>query len=462
MKNNVKFVFDYSLVLIFFAYITIFIQRNPEESSSLLSMEGVVVLIIILGLQIISNFIIYFSNKIWIKFIYVNSLIFLYLFFNLSFFFIVTEQINFITNGLIRARFLFIFLAIFIFFISYFLSGKFNFFLRFFRIFLCLFIITSLPFIQFNLVQDGFDSNDLIFSSEEAVDSKKLNFSNGSEFKKKNILLIILDGYSPESVILPFSNRDSITSLNSFLREKKFIIFPEIPSREITTEKSLNELFNQGLTREIRENLKKRNSFDELKSSYVHKTMNKAGFLFKNFGIFNIGGVKEFSYVYPYARNKYEFFLKNSMWPEIGRHLTKNSFYNFSNSHPYADHNKLVFNESINFLNNLDSSRNQFTYVHFIMPHPPYFSSGEFKRLSPNLNNYIKYWSFTNIKIIDYLKSIENIEKLKIIITGDHGYRADHDLIDPHMTMASFYNFSSSELKKVSDVQSIGELLLIQ
>ena len=106
-------------------------------------------------------------------------------------------------------------------------------------------------------------------------------------------------------------------------------------------------------------------------------------------------------------------------------------------------------------------NHSEFVYVHYLLPHGSFYLENEFPYLKRNLDIYILFWDYCNVKIIKYLSSIENLKTWKIIISGDHGFRSSH-LINPSKTQSAFYNFQDDEIDSISMVQDIGGLLLKQ
>ena len=250
-----------------------------------------------------------------------------------------------------------------------------------------------------------------------------------------------------------------INSLNKYLLTKGFTVINKIPTLELSTLNSINQLFNQGS--ELTFNDKSvENVGYELKNAFVARNLAERGFKFKNFGFFNIGGNKEYYYLYPFPRNNFETLFKNSMLFLIVTNFTFQNLINFNGFQVYADYNKRVYSESLVYLNNSEATEKEFIYVHFEMPHPPFYSINEFPYRSITLENYIEYWNFCNKKVIDYLNSINDLDSYKVIITGDHGYRREPSKLDPHITTSAFYNFDSTELIQLVKVQDIGKLLL--
>ena len=75
-----------------------------------------------------------------------------------------------------------------------------------------------------------------------------------------------------------------------------------------------------------------------------------------------------------------------------------------------------------------------------------------------NLINYKAYWNFTNQKLEPLLTSLIKENKYRIILTGDHGYRADIR-INPHFTFTAFYGFNQESIDKIQSVQDLGSLI---
>jgi len=94
-----------------------------------------------------------------------------------------------------------------------------------------------------------------------------------------------------------------------------------------------------------------------------------------------------------------------------------------------------------------------------MMPHYPFTFEDEFLEKENNLKNYLKYWNFVNNKLLEVLKD-SDLTDLKIIITGDHGYRGAPEIIDPYRTFGAFYGFDKENLKKIETVQDVGFLIL--
>ena len=115
-------------------------------------------------------------------------------------------------------------------------------------------------------------------------------------------------------------------------------------------------------------------------------------------------------------------------------------------------------------LKNTEFEKSSFYYFHYYAPHSPfsYFNEFEFLDESNNLSevdfyNHVKYRRFMLKKLIDVLK-LPKFDNVRIILTGDHGYRSE--LTDGTITMAAFKGFDSESIKHIRNVQDIGSFIL--
>ena len=117
-----------------------------------------------------------------------------------------------------------------------------------------------------------------------------------------------------------------------------------------------------------------------------------------------------------------------------------------------------IFRESIfDYFNVETINKYDFVYYHFHMPHSPFRFKDEFKFNGTSVDQYVKFWKFTNQKFIDLLNEM-NLENNKIIIIGDHGFRASNN-INPNNTFGSFYGFEPKEVNNIKSVQDVGLLI---
>ena len=123
-----------------------------------------------------------------------------------------------------------------------------------------------------------------------------------------------------------------------------------------------------------------------------------------------------------------------------------------------SDYNHKVYNLLTSTLNHPGQPR-QFIYLHLLMPHAPIHFGNEITLNEYTIENYYQYWLFTNDKIINALKQANHINDYRIIISGDHGFRKDKGVIDPHQTFTAFYGFDQSDVNQIHSVQDIGSLI---
>ena len=444
---------NYSFLLVYLSFITYFIKNNPELIKVVVSDAGIVFFIVAVVIQLFFNYLMSINNWRITKLFYLILIFYTFAFLNLTYFFNYFEDLNIITNGLLRARYSFILFFLLLFLVAVFASKKFQVATRVINTFIGAFIITSVYF-------TNFDSR--IFNVDN-VPKTTLGITEPTKQEqpkeKKKIILIVLDEYaSAEDISKYQSDKAAENSYFDYLKSKGFLIVRKNPTKEIETYSALNQLFNNhsGLSFE---NKRIERVASELNQSFVIKTLENRGYIFKNFSCFSLSNHKEFYYVSPFPRNNFDILLKNSMSFLVESNLKLENFTNFTNFYIYADYNKKVFNESLDYINELNSDCSHFVFVHLLLPHPPFYSEGEFAERPITLQNYITYWNFSNKKIMSYLDSIKDLNSYKIIITGDHGFRRDKRF-NPYLTTSIFYNFDSIEVSKLSNVQDIGNLLL--
>ena len=341
-----------------------------------------------------------------------------------------------------------------LFFIAYFSKRNFLLTLRVINTFLISFIVLNIFYGLFlssasqevKKLELKYKSKSDEFKQPETIESKSL---------KKNILFILIDEYSPAEEIIKFNHDTSQTYLlKNYLLSKGFSVLKNRTLKTLTVN-SLNMLFNKqsGLTFR---NESSGNAHSELRYSTVIDNLERKGYIFNNFGFFNIGNhLPFFQWKNPYQKSDLEKLLNFSLFPFVSANLREDSASN-------GNYNKALELESLKFLNSITEDHNHFIYVHFLMPHGPFYWENEFAYKKRTLANYILYWNFCNEKIIKYLDSIKDVNSYKIIITGDHGFKFNVRMIDAYLTMSAFYNFDKKDIEKISTVQDIGNLLLAQ
>jgi hypothetical protein len=443
----------FSIILVYLSYLTVYILNRPSDFSILLSFAGLALFSGVIAIQFFFLLIISF-DKLYIKFIYLCFIFSAFTFLNLTNFLVyVTEQIDKHITVYLKIRDILFLFLIFLGLLAYFFKKNFLVSIKVINTFLVFFIVLNILYsifigTSYNDNRKLKNENFIISADNESIKSEKITDSD------KNILFILLDEYSSPVEVSKF-NKDTLqTSLfTKFLSSKGFIV---LNNRTIKTStiNSINILFNQNSGLTFR-NESTENAQSELKNSSVIDFLEKKGYLFKNFSLYNIGHHESFFKGKGlYYENKYESILNFSFLPLILASIKEDSTSN-------SAYNRMLEIESINYLNKLQSKEKHFVYVHFLIPHGPFYIENEFAYKRRNLKNYIAYWNFCNAKIIRYLESIDNLSSFKIIIASDHGFRSDRNM-DPYMTISALYNFNKMEIEKITTVQDIGNLLLDQ
>lgn len=304
-------------------------------------------------------------------------------------------------------------------------------------------------------------------------DIKKIHSLNAKKNKLSTsgniVLLLILDEYSFDPPITQSSNYHSLIN---HLDSIGWIVKQRFKSNEISTPISIASLFNYNLT-----SLFKTDSLlaypeienvqiagDRIKDSFLIKDIENKKVKFHNFSFFDIENYPTNFRILPISRNFLELLLQGTLYFHI---RTGAGVFNFQNVRDpigagVNDYNNSVLLRLSRELNNYQP--NTFIYAHLLMPHAPisftptiYSYSKNFPFGASNFKTYHAYRQFTNDLIIDLLFKIKYKSKLKIIISGDHGYRAASE--DRTITSSAFYGFDTAQVKSVSSVQDIGILI---
>jgi hypothetical protein len=318
----------------------------------------------------------------------------------------------------------------------------------------------SIFFIKYLLILNILISINTLYLLISNINSNKIynpidkNYRNRT-ISDASILLIILDEYGSAFEIDKLKHNTGNYSFSRKLKSEGWIVKDSFYSYETKTIKSISSLFNLNLSNNsdfTKKNYKYCDVF--LKNTTLISNLDFKNIDFINWGIFNINEHTPVSIdIYPFPNNFSELFFSNTILSILLNNFNHN---NLNEKLSYSHNNKIF-----NLLENNIIPQSTFIYCHLMMPHAPFEFKSEFK-YDYNKSydyNYSNYWTFTNSKLSEsliYLK--RNNPKLKIIITGDHGYR-DNVGINPNYTFGAFYGFSSNELKYIKSVQDVGKLI---
>lgn len=291
------------------------------------------------------------------------------------------------------------------------------------------------------------------------IDSFTNNYLHFEPSKKgKPILLIITDEYHSPDDLYNYFKDSSIYDFSNKLRNKDWKVNNKFISNEASTNYSISSLFNYNLS----DNKDFKNlTIEELNNKYFKKnqlfdSLSSKNIKINNLGIFDFGNIKP----------KYRLFKTNQSFLERVFEFTSikiamGNTDNFKknglgiNFYPTDKINKFVINE---FEELKDLNRNTFVYVHLLMPHTPFMYDNEFKFMKTTTKNYLEYWKFTNNKLEVIIEEIIKSNKMKIIITGDHGYRFESKL-NPKHTFLALYGFDDIIVNDIKTVQDLGSLI---
>ena len=454
-KQHIEIVISqFSLILVFLSYYSVFYINHKSDFEILFSNQSFSLIIGVIVAQIVLSYCLEFIESGFLKSVYLFIVLSAFALLNLVGFFVyTTEFLNKYLTFYLRIRDFLLIMLVGLAFGSYFLRNKFAFTIKALNLFLIIFIII-------NLVNGWFFNTSVeenAISSKEQLSESALKISqdiNRNRADSANILFILLDEYSSPDELIKFVDNDTdLHLLNSYLDSTGFMVKNNLTLKNSTIN-SLNMLFNRNSDLTFRDE-SHRNATKELRESSVIRIIENKGYSFKNFSFFNIGNHDSFYHWQgPYSYDNFELLLSLSVYPLILSNLKEDSTSN-------AGYNKEVEKLSLKYLNSLHPNQGSFVYVHFLFPHGPFYLEDEFPYLKRNLDNYIKFWRFSNRKLIRYLESIHDLNSYKIIITGDHGFRSDRN-INPSKTLTAFYNFSNRELDSIKYVQDIGTLLSSQ
>jgi hypothetical protein len=443
MIDFIKSFFDIkkgSLFLVFTAYLafnfkTIFFEGSFTVTNIILLILSVFFIEVVFKIFISKNQRISIMIMVNIFFLLFGYLIILFL----------QKEIIYYTDLHVRGRIIFILLIFILNFIFFIISKRIN--LKVINIFL--------------LILSSFSIYNNIFIIEKSITHQSMNNLYNTfktKEKDKSILLIITDEYhSPDDLFRVFKD-SSVYDFSNKLKNSGWQINNKFLTNETSTKRSLSSLFNFNLSENKvfkdlpNENLNKLFLKNSLSDSLIRKEIE-----IYNYGIFDFGNKMP---------NFVDFEIEKSFFDRLIRFTTiriaQGNTDNFKiggfkiNFFPKSNHNQQVFN-NLKILNN-KISKKEFIYSHYYMPHSPFIYEPEFKFKKTNTKNYVKFWKFTNKILERSLKNLVIEGNIKVIITGDHGYRFETKL-NPKYTFLALYGFNETNINEVKTVQDLGSLI---
>ena len=281
---------------------------------------------------------------------------------------------------------------------------------------------------------------------------------NDSQTNNLPIVFIVVDEYSSPIELYKIEKDSSLFDFDKRLIKSNWVTKKDIISQEKYTLKSIPSLFNYNLSNDS--NFKKIDSYDKRLVDLVHENKLIDSLINKGYNIFNYGligfnkALNDFDNIQDF--NEFETSKTLVFFPSF-----MGDFFGLSILNPinYRLRDKEKFKQDV-YENLLNTSfqNNSFYYFHLYAPHPPFSFPNKFQILPTNTNNYIKFWKFTNELLINALEKITENNKIRIIVTGDHGYRED-ERIDYRYTYAAFFGFDTRIVDDQVTVQDLGHII---
>ena len=356
--------------------------------------------------------------------------------------------------------FIFIFLVLLVIIYYFFFYKKQN---TFFKVVVLLFCFTSL---LKNVVFTKTKTQQIVKYERDA-----LLFDEQKDIEKKKLLLIILDEYASPQELRKVDPSRNYNGFIDYLNKNNWSIKESFKSLEASTINSLASLFNYNLNMsnpELFTKVKNPNSNfsyildrEHTTESFLVNDLKQKGIKIKSYGLFPFerSSVSDFEYY----NEKKTMFLNIGAFIDIFKYLEKSEFLYTILKKTFLKSIEIKYflqkykNNVFDSFHENEIEKYDFLYYHFLMPHTPFRFNDEFKYEGSSTSQYLKFWEFTNKKIIEILKKIEK-KDYRIIISGDHGYRGDKAM-EKLNTFSAFYGFSEDHLEKVKTVQDIGSLI---
>jgi hypothetical protein len=273
----------------------------------------------------------------------------------------------------------------------------------------------------------------------------KIPFNTGLVKNKPNIYFMLFDGYAGYKSLkdsFSFSN----DSLYNFFKKNSFKELPTFSNYNFTLF-SMPSIFNMNYIKyDTSEKYISATQFKqrrrEITNSSFFPTFEAMGYTINNYGLVDIKN--QLGVGYPFKLNLgneeliTEKILHARFLKVFGWFFSKDNFsipfLNKNHKYQLKEYNKIVEN-GLEKTMLKKTNAPQFVYLHFLMPHDPYFydENGVLKSeavlfsepIEKDKANYIGYLKYANKKIERYVNSIIHYDSTAIIICmSDHGFRA--------------------------------------
>ena len=286
----------------------------------------------------------------------------------------------------------------------------------------------------------------------------------------KPILLIFLDGFQSPEVLKKKYNYEGHNLLTEYLNSNGWISENKMSVNEILTWNSMVSTFNYNLSNDstfnkikYKSTLFKKDKNFILRNNQLIKDLKRKKLKLKSFGLTPFNYKFKSKDIEHLLGRKETFTSLDYYNPALAIFHNNRFIYSILSNSILNIVARLTFflkarQETFEYFSDKYMNGYDFIYYHFHMPHAPYYFKGEFEPenlWSFETNDYLKFWDFTQKKMIQLLKTID-YQKYRIILASDHG---DENWGGIYTTFASFHGFNKEDIEKVNSIHDLGILI---
>jgi len=278
--------------------------------------------------------------------------------------------------------------------------------------------------------ENFYDDKTIVNSFFPMLDTESV-FTQSDKSELPDVYYIILDGYAGTNSLKEFSGFDNQKFVR-FLNDREFYVHPQSYSNYPTTPTSMAATLNMQYVNQLADIVGSdlndmHPTFKIIQENLVMKYFKSKGYTLigYNTGILHLDETKKFDFYYCESDTLLDNVVISSMLHQsiIGYFVEKVRY------QEYRDSILCAFSE-LPEIKNIDEPT--FVYAHFNMPHTPYIFSSNGEPFDParqsnlgssgNVDDYINYLKFTNMKmqkLVEHL--LDTDDPPIIIIQSDHG-----------------------------------------
>ena len=278
--------------------------------------------------------------------------------------------------------------------------------------------------------ENFYDDKTIVNSFFPMLDTESV-FTQSDKSELPDVYYIILDGYAGTNSLKEFSGFDNQKFVR-FLNDREFYVHPQSYSNYPTTPTSMAATLNMQYVNQLADIVGSdlndmHPTFKIIQENLVMKYFKSKGYTLigYNTGILHLDETKKFDFYYCES----DTLLDNKVVSSILHQSIIGYFVEKVRYQEYRDSILCAFSE-LPEIKNIDEPT--FLYAHFNMPHAPYIFSSNGEPFDParqsnlgssgNVDDYINYLKFTNMKmqkLVEHL--LDTDDPPIIIIQSDHG-----------------------------------------